>query len=598
MGHKRLIWQLYPSQLLITLAALLAVTWYTSSSVRTFQLQQTAGDLEARALLVRGKVNDLLAEGAIADLREFCREAGRSSSTRLTVVAADGLVLADSEADPEQMENHRARPEIVAALGGRTTPSVRFSRTSQATLMYVAIPLGEPGEVRAVLRAALPLTAINSTLADISGKIAWSGLVVALIVAWAAWLISRRISRPLEEMKLGAERFAHGDFSARIREEGAEEVAGLARAMNAMAGQLDNRLKTIGSQHSQLQAVFSSMVEGVFTVDREERILDLNQAGARLLEIDPGRARGKSMLLAIRNSELQELTRRALASPAPVEGQFTITDVVGREKFFHAHGTRLQDSTGEGTGALVVINDVTSLRRLENVRRDFVANVSHELKTPITSIEGFAETLQDGALEEPDEARRFVAVILQQARRLHAIVEDLLTLSRIEQEGALRMVPMQELPILETLQAAIQACAHRSAEKKMTVLLRCPGDIRARINPALLEQALINLVDNAIKYSPEGSVVEVEAKEDPAAVRIRVRDQGMGIGGQDIPRIFERFYRVDKARSAKLGGTGLGLSIVKHIVQAHHGHITVESSPGKGSTFAIHLPTGKQSADG
>jgi two-component system phosphate regulon sensor histidine kinase PhoR len=597
MRHRRLIWQLYPSQLLITLAALLAVTWYTTTSIRTFHLEQTARGLEARALLLRGKVFELLAGGAITDLRSFCREAGKNSATRITVVAPNGLVLADSEGIPEQMENHAGRPEVAAALQGRTASGIRFSHTSGATLIYVAIPLVSRGEIEGVLRTAIPLTAIDSTLAAMHWKIAWSALAVALAVALFAWLISRRISRPLEKMRQGAARFAHGDFSARIREEGAEELAGLARSMNAMAGQLGNRLKTISSQHNQLQAVFSSMVEGVLTVNREGNIIDMNQAGARLLELDPVQARGKHMLLTIRNSRLQELIRQALVSVEPIEGEFTLSDWRGREKFFHAHGARLQDGMGEGAGALLVINDITGLRRLESVRRDFVANVSHELKTPITSIEGFAETLLDGAMEEPEEARRFLAIILQQARRLHAIVEDLLTLSRIEQEGAQQMVALQEMPIVGTLQTAIQVCSRRAEAKAMQVTLHCPATIRARINPPLLEQALVNLVDNAVKYSPEGSRIEVVAEQDAGETRIRVRDQGMGIAAQNLSRIFERFYRVDKARSARLGGTGLGLAIVKHIVQAQQGRVSVESSPDRGSTFTLHLPASKQSAD-
>ncbi|MBU4393653.1 MAG: ATP-binding protein, partial [Proteobacteria bacterium] len=262
----------------------------------------------------------------------------------------------------------------------------------------------------------------------------------------------------------------------------------------------------------------------------------------------------------------------------------------GQEKYFYAHGTRLQDRQGHIAGALIVLNDVTKLRRLESIRRDFVANVSHELKTPITSIEGFAETLLDGALDEPEDARRFVEIIGKQASRLHAIVEDLLALSRVEQEARREEIVLQELPVAEILQSAIQSCSSRVEEEDMTISLVCAEEITARINPALLEQAVVNLLDNAVKYSGKGSEIRVEAEKNANEVLIRISDNGVGIAPQDIPRIFERFYRVDKARSAKLGGTGLGLSIVKHIVAAHHGHITVESSPGKGSIFTINLP--------
>ncbi len=591
MHHKRLIWQLYPSQLLITLAALLAFTWYGTSSIRSFQLSETAASLEAQAHLVAGTVGAYLGHDDLAGLESFCREAAKKTSTRLTVIGADGKVLADSDEDPARMENHNDRPEIMAAISGKIVPSLRFSQTIQENLMYVAIPLQDRGERIGVLRTAIPVTAMDKALSAIYQKIIWGCLIVALFAALVAWFIARRISRPLELMRSGAERFARGDFAMRIREEGAEEVASLARALNEMATQLDGRIQTIVRQHNQLQAVFSSMVEGVITVDTEERILDVNESGAQLLNVDPEKIKGKSILLAVRNTHLQNFVKNALASALPMEGEFSSRmGADGQEKYFYAHGARLQDSQGHITGALIVINDVTKLRKLESIRRDFVANVSHELKTPITSIEGFAETLLDGALDDPEDARRFVEIIGKQASRLHAIVEDLLALSRVEQEARREEIALQELPVVDILHAAIQSCSPRAEEEDMAISLDCAPTLTAGINPALLEQAVVNLLDNAVKYSGKGSTIRVEAEKQRDEILIRVRDNGVGIGAQDISRIFERFYRVDKARSAKLGGTGLGLSIVKHIVAAHHGHVSVESSPGKGSIFTIHLP--------
>ncbi len=592
MRHNRLVWQLYPIQLLLLFASLSTVIWYGISAIHSFQLRELTAGLESRSHLVTRPVLAYIANNDLTGLEAFCRETGKKAATRLTVIAIDGKVLADSDEDPIVMENHKDRPEVVAAFDGKIIPSLRFSQTLQQNFLYVAIPLHDQDNKKiGALRAAIPVTTIKQTLAVIYKKIIGGGLIVALLAALVSWFIAHRIGQPLEQMKLGAERFSMGDFSKRIQEDGTEEVVSLARALNDMATQLDGRIQTIVHQHSQLQAVFTSMVEGVITVDIEERILDVNRSGALLLNVDPEKIRGKSILLAMRNTHLQNFVKNALACAQPMEGEFSSRmGIDGKEKHFYANGVRLQDSQGRITGALIVINDVTNLRRLESIRRDFVANVSHELKTPITSIEGFAETLLDGALEEPEDARRFVEIIGKQASRLHAIVEDLLALSRVEQEAKREEIILQELPLSEILKAAIQTCSPRAEQEEMAISLSCPASVTARVNAALFEQAIVNLLDNAVKYSGHGSSIKVESETREDEVLIRVCDNGVGIAAKDVARIFERFYRVDKARSAKLGGTGLGLSIVKHIVAAHHGHVAVESSLGKGSIFTIHLP--------
>ena len=590
MHHKRLIWQLYPSQLLITIIALLVAAGYGAYSLRTFQLNQTATGLEARAHLAQESVLALLGKNDLPGLQSFSTAAGKSSATRLTVIAVGGEVLADSDEDPSRMENHGDRPEIIAAFANRPAPSLRFSHTLQEKMMYVAIPLVESNKTRGVLRTAIPVTFIDSALREIFLKIIWGCLIVALVVALVAWFIARRIARPLEEMRRGAERFADGAFTSKLREEGAEEVASLARAMNTMADQLDSRIKTIARQHSQLQAVFSSMVEGVITVDTEERILDINQAGARLLNLAPEKLRGKNALVAVRNLALQRFISQALASAKPIEGEIDLTDREGQEKYFYAHGTRFQEASEMTSGAIIVINDVTNLRRLENMRRDFVANVSHELKTPITSIEGFAETLLDGALEAPEDARKFVEIIAKQSKRLHAIIEDLLALSRLEQDQEQTALVLAEEKVIHPLRRAIETCGHKAAEKKISLELDAPDDLSASLNSPLLEQAVTNLIVNAIKYSDQGGRVLVRARErEGKKIAIEVQDFGAGVAPQHLPRLFERFYRSDAARSRKLGGTGLGLAIVKHIVQAHGGEVGVTSEVGKGTTFTILL---------
>jgi two-component system phosphate regulon sensor histidine kinase PhoR len=601
MSNHRLIWQIFPSQLGITIAALLAFSWYGASAVHSFYLGKITTDLEERAHLISIPTREFLGRQDMAGLQDFCQRAGENSHTRITIIATDGTVLADSDENPQRMENHKDRPEIIAALSGTVISSLRFSHTLQKNLAYLAIPLyhsptSSVPAIMAVIRTAVTITSLEAALSDLYRKILWGCLLVALFAAFIAWVIARRISQPLEQMRHRATLFAAGDFSERIPKQGAAELINLAQALNEMADQLDERFQTIVNQRNQLRAVFASMVEGVITVDSEERILDINEAGCRLLNLQPEQIKGKSILLTIRNTHLQNFVKHALASPTPIEGEFSSRmGEDGREKFFFAHGARLHNSQGLVTGALIVLNDITTLRRLESVRQDFVANVSHELKTPITSIKGFAETLLDGALDEKETARNFIEIINKQAERLHAIIEDLLALSRIEQDVRHQGIPLQSLPIQELLATAVQSSALKlqQQQEERNITLVCDSALTAAINPPLLEQAIINLLDNALKYSAKGSPITVTGTMNHDEVLIQVEDHGIGIAEPDINRIFERFYRVDKAHSARIGGTGLGLAIVKHIIAAHHGRITVTSNPGQGSVFTLHLPIGR-----
>lgn len=591
MARRKLIWQIYPPFLLIILIALLAVTWVFSNSLNTFYANETRNDLEARVRLIIPQVQGFMDASQSSFLDDLCKRLGEQSRTRITIILPDGLVVGDTRESPARMDNHANRPEVIDALRGQVGIATRYSHTLQQEMMYAALPVVEYEQVVGCVRAALPLKTLSRTLESAFYPVINSGLIIALVAALISLWLSRRISRPLEEMKRGAERFSCGELEGRLPVYPGEEMGGLAEAMNQMAAQLDDRIRTVVRQRNEQDAVLSSMIEGVLAIDNNERILRINNSAADLLNIDQAAAIGRRIQEVIRKPDLQSFITEALSSDISIEQDIALV-IRGTEIFLQAHGTPLRDSSGQDIGALVVLNDITRLQRLENIRRDFVANVSHELKTPITAIKGSVETLLAGAVDEEESAQRFLGIIARQSDRLNAIIEDLLALSRIEQGQEKEGLELRKTPLRTVFLNTLQGCQLKAHEKQITLEMECPDDIEININAPLLEQALVNLIDNAIKYSAENGRVLFSASEDSANVLIKVQDWGSGIPQEHQPRLFERFYRVDKARSRKLGGTGLGLAIVKHIVQSHRGQISVASEPGKGSTFTIELPAG------
>jgi two-component system phosphate regulon sensor histidine kinase PhoR len=589
--RKRLLWQLFPSYLLITLISLLAVSWYASGAMRQFFLDQTATDLKARAALLDKQIKGLLSPLNSEAIDAICKEAGRLSATRITVILPDGTVIGDSRETPRLMDNHASRPEIIRALAGQTGRSLRFSNTLMQDMLYVAVPIKDGQNIVAVLRTSLPATAVETEIRSIQLKIALGGCIIALLAAGISWVISRRISRPIEQMKKSAEQFAGGDLSHRLISPATEEMAGLADAMNQMAAQLENRIETIISQRNQLETVLASMLEGVIAVDSDERIVSINRSAAQLFENEPANCQGKSIEEVIRSPAMQQFIRRSLSSKSATEQDITVFQ--NEERVIDVIGSPLLDKNQHQIGALVVFHDVTQLRRLENMRRDFVANVSHEIKTPLTAIKGFVETLQQGKVDKAEENQRFLGIIQKHVDRLNSIIEDLLALSRIEQEDERKEIDFRQVKIEDTFKAAIQLCRPKAEEKKIRIDLDCEKDATAIFDPTLIEQAVVNLLDNALKYSEPQSTVVLKSHRQNSELIISVQDHGIGIAQKHLPRLFERFYRVDKARSRNMGGTGLGLAIVKHIAQAHGGHVAVESELGEGSRFSIHVPQNK-----
>lgn len=585
---KSLLWHLFFSYLVITLLSLVAVTWYSTASLKKFMLKQIEADLEERALLFGPMLMQHLSPLDERAIDHLCKTVGKAASTRVTVMLPWGKVVGDSDNDPAQMDNHLDRPEIAAALEGSRGVSTRYSPTLGKEMMYVAVALKKDSRTLGVLRTSIPVDNIGKTLNAMDMRIAYAGLIIALIAAFLSLLLSQRIRRPIDDIKKGAESFSRGEFDVHLPSSGPAEIAGLSETMKQMAGELREQIRTITEQRNELGAVLSSMVEGVFGVDREERLLGMNPSAGRILGCNPATAQGRTIQEVIRLSELQRFVVGALSSEEPVEKDLVLYGEA--EAIVRAHGTPLRDAEGKRIGVLIVLNDVTRVAKLENIRKDFVANVSHEIKTPITAIKGFVETLQEGQSQDPEDARRFLGIIHRHVDRLEAIVEDLLSLSRIEKEAAAEEIVLEEHPVRAILGKAVQTCEDKAQSKKIHLELECSEDLKGRINPLLLEQAVVNLIDNAINYSEAGKSVTLSAQQKEQEILIQVEDHGSGIERKHLDRIFERFYRVDKSRSRKLGGTGLGLAIVKHIAQAHGGRVSVESQLGVGSTFTLHLP--------
>ena len=509
---------------------------------------------------------------------------------RVTVIAADGTVLAESDrASVREIENHAERPEVRQALAGGVGSDVRRSATVGRDLLYVAVPLERPGRPRAVLRLALPTREVDDARALVRATVVAGALLAFAVAVVVGLFVSRRVTRPLRGMEDAARRMAEGDFGQTVPVAGNDEIAALGVALNRTAVALREKIERLADEQGKVRTILDGMIEGVVALDDRGRVLHLNPAARAMFGVTNGGSEGRSFLEVIRQKGLLDLVEQVRTSEAPARAELELGPPVNR--VVAARGATLGLGPG-AAGVLLVLHDVTELRRLERVRSEFVANVSHELRTPLTCIKGYLETLLDGALDDRAHARKFLEVAGTHAERLDRLIDDLLELSNIE-SGRVTMAPMR-LELGDVV-GGVAAMFERQAAQQGLVLERVvPAGLAVRADRDRLVQILVNLVDNAVKFTPEGGSVRIEAEPGRAGrVEIRVRDTGIGIPSTDLPRITERFYRVDKTRSREVGGTGLGLAIVKHLVQAHGGELRVESALGHGTTVSFTVPAGE-----
>jgi two-component system phosphate regulon sensor histidine kinase PhoR len=518
---------------------------------------------------------------------------GPRARGRVTFVAADGRVLGDSEVPLgglPALENHRDRPEVARALAGEAGSSMRWSATVHDRLMYAAVPLVLPDGTRGAARLAVPLADVAEALRRLR-HLLLAALAIALVVAivmssGAAHLLSGALRRMTDV----ARRMSGGDLQARTRITGSDEIAELGRALDHLAGNLSTTLTELRGERDLLGRILQSMREGVLVLDGDRRILLVNPALRSTLLLGPA-VEGKAPLEAVRNADLQEILDRAFSSNEATSGEIEVGGLERRRLLVHASPLPAPDSEGEGqaVGLLAVFVDVTEIRRLETLRKDFVANVSHELRTPVTAVRSAVETLRHTLERDPAASARFVDMIDRNAQRLGTLVEDLLDLSRIESQEY--KPTLESLPLRPAAEQVVALLRAKVDEKRQSLALEIPADgFVLRADRRALEQVLTNLVDNAVKYCPMGASITLRARVVDDGARVEIVDTGPGIEPRHLPRLFERFYRVDGGRSRDMGGTGLGLSIVKHLVEAMSGTVGVESAPGRGSLFWFTLP--------
>jgi len=583
------------SYLALFIAVFAASEWYLSRVLEERALANLKDSLtvDARILSLLFPAS-LIQAGDREKIQATVSDLGAASGIRITLIDSQGVVLGDSDRTMEEllaMENHRKRPEIRSALGGQVGAMTRFSTTINARMLFMAFPLKEGDVTAGVMRLSVPLTSIEKIMASIDRPIWISFMLGSFLILLLGIGISRSATKPVRAMTRAALLYSKGDLSGKIPVESEDELSILARAMNQMAASLKERISEIEKEKIKLSTILDNMTEAVIAVESDRRILAINPGAEKIFGVPKPAAMGRLLIETIRNQKIDEIMAKAINDQTLVPGELESRQPGGKTLRINAVGIGKSES---GVCGFLVANDVTEVRRLENLRREFVANVSHELKTPLTSIKGFIETLLGGALEDRVQSERFLKIMDEDAERLTRLIDEILDLSQIESaDASLRPEPVELQRELSKVLSVFEARIH---SKK----LRIENRLTARPLPPVLadrdqlKQVFMNLLDNAIKFSGEnGRIIIDAASAEGEKLRVSIEDTGIGIPEHLIPRIFERFFRVDKARSRELGGTGLGLAIVKHIIEAHGGDVTCESRAGKGSkfSFTLRIPT-------
>lgn len=583
MFKRSLLWRVALPYILLLIIVLGGLGWYFTRQVEFNDQQALSQTLTADArVLAEVAAAPIRAGAPYESLRQSVAKYADIIGLRVTIILPDGTVIADSERDPAQLENHLDRPEVQAALRLETRSEIRFSTSLGLSLMYTAAPIVDSGTVIGVARVAKPISAIESAALQTRRTMLAALALATLFSILITLLVTNASLLPLRTLTRAVQALGPGEFELPLPKNRHDEIGRLGHEFGRLSSALGEQINQLSGERSTLAAILQNMTDGILIADGDGLVHMINPAAERLFEVSKEQAVGRSLVEVVRNHQLVDLWRRCRQSG---EQQSTALEINPERLYVQAIVSPLESSIPGA--ALLVYQDVTRLRRLEMVRRDFVSNVSHELRTPLASLKALTETLQEGALEDPPAARRFLQRMDLEIDNLTQMVQELLELSRIESGR----VPLRRLPTtpIELLSRAVERMQLQAERAALTLRLDCADNLPAlMVDRERMEQVLVNLLHNAIKFTPPGGEIVVSAWSEKARVILSVRDSGAGIPAEALPRIFERFYKTDPARATR--GTGLGLSIARHLVEGHDGRIWAESEVGKGSTFYISLP--------
>lgn len=562
---------------------------FLSRNLEENSLKNLKDSLINQAVLLESQISPRLSAGpGIAGLESFIQGISERIGARITVIDSQGKVLAESRVPGnglDNMENHSGRPEMSAALSGRTGESIRYSSTLRMDMFYIALPVKKDGHILGALRLALPLVDIAKILWTIRRTVLL-GLIFSIALAFVlGLLISENIVKPINRIISSTRRFSSGDFTHKIVVYSRDEVGELSGALNKMAQDIEEKISEINRQNQHLKAMLNSMIEGVVVLDRATKVISINPTVEKIFNVSKENCEGRLFLEAIRNTDISEIVNEVIKNGEFISKELALVWPVNKVFEVNISPVFEKDSV---SGCLIVIHDITEVRKLETMRRDFVANVSHELKTPLTSIKGFVETLLEGALEDKENSRHFLEIIRNHAERLDSLIDDLLDLSKIESRQV--KLDFSQVNLQKLCSEVISGFKSQLKKKNIEASSMIADSLVATADKGKLHQVLVNLIGNAVKFNKESGFIKVSVQDNHDSIKVFIEDSGLGIPEKDLKRIFERFYRVDKARSRDLGGTGLGLSIVKHIIELHGGTVGVESVEGLGSKFWFTLP--------